>query len=53
MKINKEWHIAHQMPVHANMEQRIGWHIEHTKKCNCPDIPARLKEEMRRRKIKV
>lgn len=53
MPINKEWHLAHPMPPHATIEQRIQWHIEHLKNCGCrKDIPEKLKEEMKKRKIK-
>ena len=53
MKTNKEWHHAHRMPVNADIEQRIAWHIEHAKNCGCREIPEKLKAEMRKRKIKV
>jgi len=54
MKINKEWHLCHRMPKHASIEQRIEWHIEHLKNCNCRnDIPVKLLEEMKKRKIKL
>jgi hypothetical protein len=53
MKINKEWHEAHRMPRNATLEQRIKWHIAHQKHCGCREIPARLKEEMKKRKIKI
>jgi hypothetical protein len=54
MSINKEWHMAHSMPKNATIEQRIQWHLEHLKHCSCrTDLPARLKEEMKKRKINV
>jgi NAD(P)-dependent dehydrogenase (short-subunit alcohol dehydrogenase family) len=38
----------------ASIEQRIKWHLEHLKHCDCrTDLPAKLKEEMKKRKIKV
>jgi hypothetical protein len=52
MKLNKEWHLAHRMPKNATIEQRIAWHIEHKKNCNCRDMPDRLKLEMKKRNIK-
>lgn len=42
MKINKEWHLAHIMSKNANLEQRIDWHLQHQKYCNCRPIPANL-----------
>jgi hypothetical protein len=54
MKLNKEWHLDHPMPKNASMEQRIKWHIEHLKNCNCrTDIPAKLKAEMKKRNINM
>ncbi len=40
------------MPDNPTMEQRIKWHLEHIKYCACRDIPIKLKQEMKRRKIK-
>lgn len=52
MKLNKEWHLKHPMPEKATLEQRIAWHIEHAKHCACRSVPDKLKEEIRKRKIK-
>jgi hypothetical protein len=52
MKLNKEWHLAHPMPKNPTQQQRIEWHIEHAKNCNCRGIPVKLKEEMKKLKIK-
>ncbi len=51
-KLNKEWHLKNRMPEKATLEQRIAWHLEHAKNCGCRDIPEKLKEEMKKRKIK-
>lgn len=32
-KINKEWHLAHPMPKNPTQEQRLKWHLEHSKHC--------------------
>lgn len=54
MKINKAWHEQHKMPKHANFEQRMKWHLEHLKQCNCRgDIPKKLAEEMRQKGFEV
>lgn len=52
MKLNKEWHLAHPMPKKTTQRQRIEWHLEHAKNCSCRVIPAKLKEEMKKLKIK-
>jgi hypothetical protein len=53
MKINKEWHLAHKMPKNPTTEQRIAWHIEHNKHCQCREMPATLKAEMEKQNIKT
>ena len=52
MKLNKEWHLVHPMPKNPTQQQRIEWHLEHAKNCGCREIPAKLKEEMKKLKIK-
>ena len=53
-KINAEWHKKHRMPEHPTIEQRIKWHLEHIKNCNCRnDIPPNLKLEMKKRGIAI
>lgn len=52
MRLNKEWHLAHKMPKNPTIEQRIYWHTEHIKNCQCrSDIPEKLKVEMKKRGI--
>ncbi len=50
MKLNKEWHLQHPMPTNATLDQRIAWHLEHKKNCECRDIPEKLKKEITKRK---
>jgi len=52
--INAEWHKRHRMPKNATTDQRINWHLEHLKNCTCrTDLPAKIKEEMKKRKIAI
>lgn len=44
MKLNKEWHCANPMPKNAILEQRIAWHIEHSKNCSCRKMPTKIAE---------
>ena len=53
MKLNKEWHLQHRMPKNPTMDERIAWHIEHTKHCTCREMPATIKEEIKKRRIKI
>jgi hypothetical protein len=52
-RLNKEWHVAHPMPKNPSLQQRIEWHLEHSKNCACREIPGKLKEEMKKLKIKI
>ncbi|MEL7833478.1 hypothetical protein [Fodinibius sp. Rm-B-1B1-1] len=51
MNINASWHKKHPMPKNPTTEQRIEWHLEHVKNCECRDIPEKLKVEMVKRNI--
>ena len=53
MAINKEWHLQNRMPKNASFEEKVCWHKEHNKYCSChPGFPIKLKEEMKRRKLR-
>jgi len=49
-KLNKEWHLAHRMSKNATIEERIAWHLEHSKHCSCRPIPDKLMAEIKKRK---
>ena len=49
-KLNKEWHLAHRMPKNATIDERIAWHLEHSKNCDCRPIPDKIKAEIKKRK---
>jgi hypothetical protein len=54
MAINKEWHMKHKMPKNASFEEKVKWHREHNKHCNCrPGFPKKLAEEMKKKGIKI
>jgi histidinol phosphatase-like enzyme len=44
--INKAWHEAHIMPRNPTRDQRMQWHTEHSKECNCRKPSPKLLEEM-------
>lgn len=52
-KINAAWHVKHTMPKNPSLQERIDWHLDHYKNCGCRDIPGKLKEEMKKLKIKI
>jgi len=51
--LNKKWHEAHVMPKNASVEVRIRWHLGHAKHCGCRAIPEKLKQEMKKRGVKI
>jgi len=54
MAINKEWHLAHPMPKHATLAQRLKWHLAHLKNCSCrTGLPPKLKAELKKRNIRI
>ena len=40
--MNREWHDKHKMPNAPTAEERVRWHLEHTKNCACRPFPAGL-----------
>jgi hypothetical protein len=48
-KLNREWHLSHRMPAKATLEQRLKWHLEHAKNCQCRPIAGKIAGEMKKR----
>jgi hypothetical protein len=40
--MNTEWHRRNKMPANATEQQRLAWHVEHQKHCQCRPMPKRL-----------
>jgi hypothetical protein len=53
MSINAKWHLANKMPKNPNLDQRIKWHLEHVKNCDCHPLDGKILEEIKKRGIKV
>lgn len=53
MKFNKDWHQENPMPKNPTEEERIQWHVNHHRECNCRPIPKDLVIKMSHRKPKV
>jgi hypothetical protein len=52
-KLNRGWHLSHRMPPKATLEQRLEWHLEHAKNCQCRAITGKIAEEMKKRGMSV
>ncbi|MOA39193.1 hypothetical protein D3C78_1609530 [compost metagenome] len=51
MKMNKEWHIKNPMPKNPTFQQRMEWHLAHSKHCQCRPIPIRIQNEIKQRSL--
>jgi len=38
-KTNKEWHSRNRMPKKPTTQERIKWHLAHSRNCSCRPIP--------------
>jgi hypothetical protein len=47
--VNAEWHRAHRMPKNPTFEQRVQWHAEHLRNCDCRKPTGEVLAELRRR----
>jgi hypothetical protein len=53
-KINATWHKANRMPARATLDQRVAWHLAHSKACGCrSDLPASIVAELERRGVNL
>lgn len=52
-KLNKEWHEKNRMPKNPTLDQRVVWHIEHSKHCSCRTMPKNIEEEIKKRGIEI
>lgn len=46
MTINKEWHLKNKMPKNSTQSQRMEWHIEHYRNCDCRKPTDKLQKEI-------
>jgi len=51
MKINKEWHLKNRMPRNPKLEDRLKWHLAHSKNCECRKMPSHILEELKKRDL--
>jgi len=52
-KINAAWHKANSMPKNPTLDQRIAWHVAHAAACGCRELTPKLREEFKRRGLKI
>jgi hypothetical protein len=49
--LDLQWHAQHRLGRGARLDDRVRWHVEHTKVCGCRPIPATVLEEIERRAV--
>ena len=50
MKINAPWHLANKMPKNPTLDERMKWHIEHSKNFLCRPVPIKLQQVIDKQK---
>ncbi len=45
-KLNREWHLKNMMPKNPTHDQRMRWHVEHSKHCKCHPLSEKLQNEI-------
>jgi hypothetical protein len=53
MSINREWHLNHKMPRNPTLDQKIAWHVDHTRNCDCRPLHGKILEEITKRGISI
>ena len=51
MKINVEWHERNKMPKNPTLDERVKWHLDHSKNCSCRPLAGKILEEIKKRKL--
>ncbi len=50
--LNAPWHLKNKMPKNPRLDQRIEWHLDHVKNCQCRPLGGKILEEIKKRGIK-
>ncbi len=48
---NEKWHRENRMPRNPSLDERIQWHLDHSRNCRCRPIPPNLAAQINRRKL--
>lgn len=51
MKINSAWHAKNIMPKKPTLDDRVNWHLEHSKNCSCRPLEGKILDEIKKRKL--
>lgn len=48
-KINADWHSKNKMPKNPTLDERIEWHLDHAKNCQCRPLGGKILEDIKKR----
>jgi len=48
-KLNAVWHKANKMPKNPSLDERVKWHLEHSRNCQCRVLGGKILEEIKKR----
>ncbi len=51
MKINAEWHLKNKMIKNPTLDERVVWHLAHSKNCTCRPLSGKILEEIKKRRL--
>lgn len=49
--MNVAWHAKNKMPKNPSLDQRVQWHLAHSKNCLCRPLSGKILEEIKKRKL--
>lgn len=50
MTVNAAWHMKNKMPKNPTIDERVEWHLTHSKNCTCRPLGGKILEEIKKRK---
>jgi hypothetical protein len=52
-RINAAWHKKNKMPKNPTLEERVEWHLDHARNCQCRPLGGKILEEINKRGLKI
>jgi hypothetical protein len=53
MKINATWHQKNKMVKNPSLDDRVKWHVAHSRHCQCRPLYGNILEEIKKRGIQI
>ncbi|MFH1170956.1 MAG: hypothetical protein V1778_00225 [bacterium] len=45
-KLNTVRHYTHCLPKHPTLDERVAWHLRHTRNCQCRPLGGKILQEI-------